>query len=59
MNRKFFVLALIYWIAVAVILVVLFNFYPRLAESKWTFAGVVLLSLLTVIVVKRLSASRK
>jgi hypothetical protein len=56
MNWKFFALAAVYWVAVAIVLVLLFNFDPQLATSRWTFAGLVAISLVAVFVVKKLSA---
>ena len=58
MNWKFFALAAVYWVAVAIILVLLFNFYPQLATSRWTFAGLMAISLLAAFVVKKLSAPK-
>jgi hypothetical protein len=58
MNKKFFVLAIIYWVVVAIVMVVLFNMFPQVAQSRWFFVGFVVLSLGASLVIRKLAAPK-
>ena len=58
MNAKFFVLTALYWIVVLIVLIVLFYAQPSVAQSRWVVGGLVVISLIAVVAIRKLSAPK-